>query len=80
MLLLEKRGIVSGASGRNGGMTGAGSSMYAESGDAVYAMTKANFAMLRRLPDELGADFELRTPGSMNVAGTPEHEAHLKKA
>src|SRR6478609_8029018 len=80
VLLLEKRGIVSGASGRNGGMTNVGSSMHAESGDAVYTMTKANFAMLRQLSDELGVDFELRTPGSMTVAAEPELEAYLKKS
>lgn len=80
VLLLEKRGIVSGASGRNGGMTSVGSSMHAETGDAVYAMTKANFAMLKTLSEELGADFELRTPGGLNVAVTPAHEAHLKES
>ncbi len=31
VLLLERRGICSGASGRNGGMTGAGSSLHAAS-------------------------------------------------
>lgn len=80
VLLLEKRGIVSGASGRNGGMTGVGSSMHAETGEAVYTMTKANFAMLKSLAEELDADFELRTPGSLNVAVTPDHEEHLQES
>ena len=80
VLLLEKRGVVSGASGRNGGMTGVGSSMHAESGDAVYAITKANFAMLRNLSSELSVDFELRTPGGLNVAVTPEQAAHLEES
>ena len=44
VLLLERRGICAGASGRNAGMTGAGSSMHATSraGRAVYAITMAN--------------------------------------
>lgn len=80
VLLLEKRGLASGASGRNGGMTNVGSSMHAQSGDAVYALTKANFALLRELAEELDADFEFRTPGGLNIAVTPEHETHLRES
>jgi glycine/D-amino acid oxidase-like deaminating enzyme len=32
VLVLEQRGIASGASGRNGGMCGAGSAMYSDAG------------------------------------------------
>jgi glycine/D-amino acid oxidase-like deaminating enzyme len=82
VLLLERRGIASGASGRNGGMTGAGSSMHAHSaaGRAVYALTTANLRLLRDLPDELGADVELRLPGTLDVITTPEQHAHLAAA
>jgi sarcosine oxidase subunit beta len=82
VLLLERRGLASGASGRNGGMTGEGSAMHAESGAgrAVYALTTANLALLRGLPEELGADFELRLPGSLDVITTPEQHAHLAAA
>jgi len=79
VLLLERRGLASGASGRNGGMTGAGSSMHAASpaGRAVYALTTANLELLRSLPNELGADIELRLPGTLDVITTPEQHAHL---
>lgn len=79
VLLLERRGLASGASGRNGGMTGAGSSMHAHSaaGRAVYALTRVNLAILRGLPDELGADIELRLPGTLDVITTPEQHDHL---
>ncbi|MGI8475186.1 MAG: NAD(P)/FAD-dependent oxidoreductase [Thermomicrobiales bacterium] len=77
-LLLEKRGLASGASGRNGGMTGVGSAMYSEVDRAVYAVTTANLALMRRLEEELGADFELRLPGTVTVAQTEEHAAHLQ--
>src|ERR687897_193496 len=77
VLLIERRGIAAGASGRNGGMTGAGSSMYSAAGRAVYALTTANLALMRELPDELGADFELRLPGTLDVATTEEQWRHL---
>jgi sarcosine oxidase subunit beta len=81
-LLLEQRGICSGASGRNGGMTGAGSSMHAsaQTGRAVYALTTANLRALQTLPEELGADFELRLTGRMDVITTAEQFAHLEQA
>ncbi|MDP9473580.1 MAG: FAD-binding oxidoreductase, partial [Chloroflexota bacterium] len=77
VLLLERHGLAAGASGRNGGMTGAGSSLYSAAGRAVYALTAANLALMRDLLQELGADFELRLPGTLDVATTPEQHAHL---
>jgi sarcosine oxidase subunit beta len=77
VLLLEKRGLAAGASGRNGGILGVGSSLLSEEGKAVYALTSANLALVQQLPDELGVDFELRQPGTLNVATTPEHAKHL---
>jgi len=80
VLVLEKRGIASGASGRNGGMTGVGSAMHADAGKAVYSITSANLALLKQLPDELETDFELRLPGTMNVAMTEAHWDHLQSS
>lgn len=79
VLVLERRGICSGASGRNGGMTGAGSSMHAHSpaGRAVYALTTANLRLLKDLQDDLGAGFDLVLPGSVDVITTPDEHAHL---
>jgi glycine/D-amino acid oxidase-like deaminating enzyme len=82
VLLLEQRGICSGASGRNGGMTGAGSSMHASArtGRAVYALTTANLRAMQTLPEEIGTDFELHMTGSLDVITTPEQFAHLEHA
>jgi len=82
VLLFERRGICSGASGRNAGMTGAGSSMHAHSraGRAVYAMTTANLKLMKQIPEELGIDFSLRLPGSMDVITTEEQYKHLQVA
>ena len=79
VLLLERRGVCSGASGRNGGMTGAGSAMHAPSaaGRAVYALTRRNLELLRGLGDELGTDIHLQLPGTLDVITTPEQHAHL---
>src|SRR6476469_7659442 len=77
VLLIERRGLAAGASGRNGGMTGAGSAMYSEAGRAVYDVTSANLALMAQLPKELGADFELRLPGTLDVATTEEQYEHL---
>src|SRR4051794_7047601 len=79
-LLIERRGLASGASGRNGGMTGAGSAMYSEVGRAVYAITSANLELMAQLPDELDADFELRLPGTLDVATTEEQWEHLAES
>jgi glycine/D-amino acid oxidase-like deaminating enzyme len=80
VLVIEKRGIASGASGRNGGMTGAGSAMHSDAGRAVFALTTANLEMIRRLPEEFDADFELRLPGTLDVATTEAHVEHLKRS
>src|SRR5215211_1141486 len=81
VLLLERRGICAGASGRNAGNTGAGSRMHRASRSvrALYAITTANFRLLKTLPDELDKDFELTLSGSMDVLTTPEQMAHAKE-
>jgi glycine/D-amino acid oxidase-like deaminating enzyme len=81
VLLLERRGICAGASGRNAGHAGAGSGMYTEprTARALHAITTANLQLLKSLPDELGQDFELKLPGSMDVITTPEQMAHVKE-
>lgn len=78
VLVLEQRGICSGASGRNGGMTGAGSAMHAAAGAAVYSITSANLNMVKSLAEELETDFELRLPGTLNVATTEAQWEHLQ--
>ncbi len=80
VLLIEQRDICSGASGRNGGMTGEGSSLFTESGDAVYALTSTNLRMMAEIGDEIGVDFQLRRPGSLDVATTDAQWAHLQEA
>jgi sarcosine oxidase subunit beta len=82
VLLLERRGICAGASGRNAGNTGAGSSMHTvpRTVRAVHAITCANLQILKTLDDELDKDFELRLPGSMDVLTTPEQMAHAKES
>jgi sarcosine oxidase, subunit beta len=81
VLLLERRGICAGASGRNAGNTGASSGMHAapRTVRALYAITNANLQLMKSLPDELDKDFELRLPGSMDVLTTPEQLAHAKE-
>src|SRR5215216_5343997 len=81
VLLLERRGICAGASGRNAGNTGASSGMHAapRTVRALYAITNANLQLMKSLPDELDTDFELRLPGSMDVLTTPEQLAHAKE-
>jgi sarcosine oxidase subunit beta len=80
VLVLEKRGIASGASGRNAGHTGVGSSMHADAGQSVYSITSANLELLKQLPEELETDFELRLPGTLNVAMTEAHWQHLQES
>src|SRR5687767_1079726 len=45
VVVLDKRGICSGASGRNGGLTSAGSSLYTTAARAVTALTTENLRM-----------------------------------
>lgn len=80
VLLLEQRGLASGASGRNGGLTGEGSAMFAGVGDAVFRLTSDNLRILRDLPEEIDADFELRLPGNLDIATTKEQWDHISEA
>lgn len=78
VVVVEKRGICSGASGRNGGLTGAGSSLHSSAGRAVYDLTTENLRMLREdLARELDDDFSLQLPGALDIATTEEQYAHL---
>src|SRR3712207_3150254 len=65
VLLLERRGICAGASGRNAGHTGASSGMHMapRTVRAMYDITTANLQLLNTLHEELDKDFELRLPG-----------------
>jgi glycine/D-amino acid oxidase-like deaminating enzyme len=82
VLLLEKRGICSGASGRNGGMTGAAATMHEapRTVRAANALKKANLELLKSLPDELGTGFELRLTGAMEIVTTEAERADLERA
>lgn len=81
VVLVEMRGICSGASGRNAGVTGAGSSMHSRVGQAVYRLTSENLRMLRDdLQTELGSDFDLRLPGTVDIATTEEQWQHHVEA
>lgn len=77
VLLLEQRGLAAGASGRNGGLTGAGTSLHSAAGNAVSAITKANLALMRGIEQELDADVQLRLPGTLDVATTVEQYRDL---
>jgi sarcosine oxidase subunit beta len=81
VLLLERRGICAGASGRNAGHTGAGSGMHTapRTVRATHAITSANLQLLKSLHDELDTDFELRLPGSMDIITTPEQMEHVEE-
>lgn len=81
VVVLDKRGIGSGASGRNGGMTGSGSALHSRVGRAVYQMTTENLRMLREdLARELHDDFSLRLPGTLDIATTAEQRDHLRES
>jgi len=80
VLLLERRELAAGASGRNAGMTGAGKSLHDTADRAVAALTTANLALIKTLAAELDADFSLRLPGTMDIATTPEQWDHLESA
>ncbi len=79
VVLVEMRGICSGASGRNAGQTGIGGSRLASrDGRAYYAMTTENFRLLsEELPAELGDDFELTITGSVDIAQDEAMWQHL---
>ena len=80
VLVLEKRGIASGASGRNGGNLSSGSARFGPAGRAVLAINKANFELMGTLAEELEADFELRVSGGMTVATTEAEWIHIQEA
>jgi sarcosine oxidase subunit beta len=81
VVLVEMRGICSGASGRNGGMTGSGSAMHTRVGKAVYGLTSENLRLIRdELPGELGDDFSLRLTGTIDIAMTGEQWEHLAES
>lgn len=76
--LLERRGVASGASGRNGGNTGAGSPLYADTASSVYAVTNRNWQMMQEIERELGRDIQFRKTGAATIAITPEEVEHLQ--
>lgn len=81
VVVLEKRGICSGASGRNGGLTGAGSLLYTTAARAVTALTTENLRMLKEeLPRELDDEFTLRLPGTLDIATDDEQYEHLRQS
>lgn len=79
--VIDARGIASGASGRNGGITGTGSALHSTAGEAVYALTAENFSMLQNdLAQELDDDFALRLTGGLDIATTEEQADFLQRA
>ncbi|MBA2290296.1 MAG: FAD-binding oxidoreductase [Chloroflexia bacterium] len=77
--VIERRGIASGASGRNGGNTGAGSPLYADKSPSVYQITSANWRMMQEIERELGVDIQFRKTGAATIATTSEEHEHLKE-
>ena len=77
--LIERRGIASGASGRNGGNTGAGSPLYAGKSPSVYQVTSTNWRMMQEIERELNTDIQLRNSGAVTIATTDEEHQHLKQ-
>jgi sarcosine oxidase, subunit beta len=80
VLVLDQRGIASGASGRNGGNLSSGSASFGDAGSAVYRVNRANFALVKTLSEELEADFELRISGGLTVATTGAEWLHIQQA
>jgi glycine/D-amino acid oxidase-like deaminating enzyme len=77
VVLLDMRGICSGASGRNCGMTGGGTPVASRTGQAVYHLSSENLRMIRdELPPVLGSDFDLRLNGVVDIATTEEMWEH----
>lgn len=77
--LLERRGIASGASGRNGGNTGAGSPLYAGKSAAVYQITSRNWEMMQQIERELDTSIQFRKTGAVTIATTEAEHAHLRE-
>lgn len=79
--VFDKRGIGSGASGRNGGMTGTGSALHSSAGEAIYGLTSENFTMLQdELRRELDDDFSLLVTGGIDIATNDDQAEFLKRA
>jgi sarcosine oxidase, subunit beta len=79
--VFDRRGVCSGASGRNGGMTGTGSALHAKAGEAIAALTGENFRMLQdELPRELDDDFSLLVTGGVDIATNEEQSEFLQQA
>lgn len=78
VVLVEMRGICSGASGRNAGVTGAGSPTNSRIGRAVYILTRENLRLMRdELPAELDTDFDLRLTGTLDIAQNDADWEHM---
>lgn len=79
VVLVDMRGICSGASGRNAGHTGSrGSSLASSSGRAIHHIKSENFRMIRdELRQELDDDFDLRVTGAVDIATTGEQWDYL---
>lgn len=77
--VIERRGIASGASGRNGGNTGAGSPLYADKAPSVYQVTSANWRMMQEIEREIDTDIQFRQTGAMTIATTEAEHDHLKE-
>lgn len=82
VVLVEMRGICSGASGRNAGHTGSGRSATPGAvGEAIHALTSENFRMVsKELPAELGDDFDLRVVGAVDIAQNEEQAEYLQQS
>ena len=81
VVLFEMRDICSGASGRNGGLTGGQTLVPTHTGRAVHALSQANLRLLRdELPSELGDDFDLRVDGLLDIATTDDQWEHVQHA
>lgn len=78
VLVLEQRGLASGASGRNGGLVAGGAAPHAGRGDTFSDLTGENLRLLQAFMAETGAEFELRLPGTLDIATRDDHAAHLR--
>jgi len=81
VVLLERRALASGASGRNGGMLMQVDGRDSDA-DAILTRLKyarANVDILRSLPGKSGVDIHMRHCGSLDVA-TQDHEVELLRS
>ena len=75
--LFDQRGICSGASGRNAGITGEGSRMH--DAPAIFEVTSSNWHLMQELEQELGVDFQLRISGTLEIAQTEAQWEHMQR-